>query len=615
MRMRNSINPILLIVVCLGSALSAEPVQPKYLSPVALVADASRQRLYVAEVIARQVALFDLASQQVADVYALPEPPSGLVLAPDGSKLYVTGASPDGRVNVVDLVSSKVSDRLAVGHTPVAPVMSPDGKILFVCNQFDHNVSVIDLATKRVTATIPAGREPVAAALIPNGKLLFVANHLPAGPADADHVAATVSGIDPGQQKVVAAIPLPDGSTGARGICVSPDGKYVYVAHTLARHRLPTTQLERGWINTNALTIIEVASGKVVNTVLLDDVDLGAANPWDVACALDGIYLCVTHAGTHEVSVIERLKLHDKLAKVEAGEKVSDVSISAADVPNDLSFLVGLRRRISLKGNGPRGLAIVGARAYVAEYFTDSLGVVAIGPDDSAQALSLALGPQQPLTAARKGEVFFHDASLCFQRWLSCASCHPGDARVDALNWDLMNDGLGNPKNAKSLLLAHKTPPAMITGARDTAEFAVRSGLRYILFAQRPEEDAKVLDEYLKSLQPIPSPRLRNGQMTPAAQRGRLVFAQAGCAVCHEPPLYTNLHPYNVGTGKGRETDQEFDTPTLIECWRTVPYLHDGRAATIEHVLTKFNPDDRHGATSKLSPTQIAELVEFVLSL
>jgi hypothetical protein len=54
-------------------------------------------------------------------------------------------------------------------------------------------------------------------------------------------------------------------------------------------------------------------------------------------------------------------------------------------------------------------------------------------------------------------------------------SCHP-DGRSDRLNWDLLNDGVGNPKNTNSMLLAHQTPPAMSEGVRLTAEAAVRSG-------------------------------------------------------------------------------------------------------------------------------------------
>jgi len=54
-----------------------------------------------------------------------------------------------------------------------------------------------------------------------------------------------------------------------------------------------------------------------------------------------------------------------------------------------------------------------------------------------------------------------------------------------------------------------------------------------------------------------------------------------------------------------------FDTPTLIECWRTAPYMHDGHFTTIKELLTK----GKHGNVEKLTGRQVDELVEFVLSL
>jgi YVTN family beta-propeller protein len=124
---------------------------------------------------------------------------------------------------------------VGVGHTPTAPVLTPDGKTLFVCNRFNNSVGVVDLASGKQTATIPVSREPVAAAITPDGKLLFVANHLPAGPANGAYSASVVSIIDIATRKVAATIELPNGSVGLRGACVSPDGRYAYVSHILAR--------------------------------------------------------------------------------------------------------------------------------------------------------------------------------------------------------------------------------------------------------------------------------------------------------------------------------------------------------------------------------------------
>jgi hypothetical protein len=348
--------------------------------------------------------------------------------------------------------------------------------------------------------------------------------------------------------------------------------------------------------------------------VLLDDVDLGAANPWDVKCTADGESLVITLSGTHELCLIDRPGLHARLSRAAAGERVTAVTKTPEDVPNDFSFLVPVKQRVKLHGKGPRGLAVVGSKVFAAEYFTDSLGVVDLEEGRPAKARSAPLQASVPLSEVRRGEMLFHDATLCFQQWQSCASCHPGSGRTDVLNWDLLNDGIGNPKNTKSLLLAPRTPPSMSLGVRANAQVAVRAGLRSILLAVRPESDVFAIHRYLESLTPVPSPYLVNGEPGPAAFRGQRVFRDAGCASCHSGPYYTNGRLFNVGTGLGAESTEAFDTPTLIEVWRTAPYLHDGRAATIREVLTVHNPQDKHGRTSNLTDEQITDLAEFVLT-
>jgi len=600
------------IVALAAPGLFAQDAQPSYRSPVAVAADTAGATLYVAQTGAGSVAVFDSASSTVTREIPVPAPVTGLALAPDG-RLYVTCGGAAGAVAVVAPGGGAVERTLPAGHTPTGLALHPNGNTLYVCNRFNNAVGVVDLAVGQQTAQIPVAREPVAAAVTPDGQWLVVANHLPAGPSDGDYTAAVISIIDTAANAEAARVPLPNGSTGLRGLCLSPDGRFAYTAHILARYHLPTTQLERGWMNTNALSIIDVAGKKLVNTVLLDSVDLGAANPWGVACSADGKFLCVAHAGTHEISVVDLVGLHSKLDRVAAGERVSEVSRAPEDVPNDLAFLVDLRRRLKLTGNGPRGIVLAGTKAYVTEYFTDSLGVVDIAPGARPAAASLPLGPAQEMTVVRKGEMFFHDAALCFQHWQSCASCHP-DARVDGLNWDLMNDGLGNPKNTRSMLLSHETPPVMSLAVRDTAETAVRSGIRYIQFAVRPEEDAVAIDEYLKLLRPVASPVTLDDASRAAAERGAAVFERAGCAACHNGPNYTDQQPYDVGMTKGLDEGKPVDTPALIEAWRTAPYLYDGRAATMRDVLTTHNPNDRHGVTSTLTPEELADLEAFVLS-
>ncbi len=123
---------------------------------------------------------------------------------------------------------------------------------------------------------------------------------------------------------------------------------------------------------------------------------------------------------------------------------------------------------------------------------------------------------------------------------------------------------------------------------------------------------------YLKSLKPVASSNLVNGQSSAAAERGRKLFEspEVGCAQCHPAPLFTDLKPHAVGSqSNSKPREQRFDTPTLVECWRTAPYLHDGSAVTLSEVLTVKNPDDCHGKSSHLTPEEIHDLATYVLSL
>lgn len=615
---------LLMLGVCL--ALPNQSRAEGYLSPVSVVAGSEGKRLYVAESTADQIAVLALPSGKTVKRIPVAANPKGLALSAPGQTLFVSSAQARGQIQVIDLRRGKVTGSIRVGHTPVSLCPGPDGQRLYVCNQFDHSVSIVDLPSRKEIATVPVTREPVAAALTTDGRYLFVANHLPAGPANTDYLAAVVSVIDTVTRQVVQTIELPDGSTNLAGIALAPNGRHAYVTHVLARYQFPVTYLERGWVNTNALTVLDVKQQRYINTVLLDDAKRGAANPHGVTCAADGKHILITHAGTHELSVIRRAGLHTHLVPAPSargfrssvsstpGQRLLATLHPAHRLPNDLSFVDGIRRRLKFKGNGPRGLTVVGTKVYAAEYYSDSIGVIDINPRTGSQARSLALQEKQALTEARLGEMLFHDATQSFQHWHSCASCHSGNGRACALNWDLLNDGICNPKNTKSLLLTHETPPAMSTGVRANAEVAVRSGIRYIQFAYASHTKAGAMNAYLKTLAPVPSPYFVQGKLSPAARRGEGLFVQAGCARCHAGPLLTNLGKYDVGTATDEDDNPEFDTPTLVEVWRTSPYLHDGRATTIQEVLTTYNTDDRHGHTSDLNHRELADLAEYVLT-
>jgi YVTN family beta-propeller protein len=528
------------------------------------------------------------------------------------------------------------------GLSQAAALANPDDRGIYVCDAFGNEVKVIDKSVAEEAARIRVRRDPVSAAIIRDGRFLLVANHLPSGRADQEEVAAVVSVIDTSARKVVKEIQLLNGSGSLNDLKVSPDGKHAVVTHLLARFKQPTGHIYRGWMHSNALTIIDLARMEIHTTLLLDDPDEGAANPWGVAWTADGHYLAVAHAGTHEVSIIDFPKMLARvpsLDSIKAHPPMLDVAITNSeprDISKELPYVTPYRVRVKLpEGDlGPREVAAVGNTIYVTNYFSQTVSVIDLAVTPwSVTSIPAARGGRKENVATsvqtngragalarmsleKRGEFYFHDATICLHGWQSCSSCHPGDARADGFNWDLLNDGVGNPKNTKSLLCCFQTPPMMSLGVREDAAEAIRAGMKHILFAKPDEQIATAIGAYLKSLKPVPSPYLENGKLSAAAKRGKKEFSKAGCITCHPPKLFTDLHQYDVGTA--REFDKpsdRFDTPTLVEIWRTAPYLHDGSAATVRDVLTTRNPHDRHGRTSRLSPKELDDLCAYLLSL
>ena len=540
----------------------------------------------------KSLKITDPQGRQVVKTIPLQQTPTG-VIAKEG-KAYVSCFDTRGEIVTVDLKEGKIVNTVPVGAGAEAPAWSKEEDKIFVCNRFAGTVSEVDVKNGKVTREVKVLREPSKVVVSPDGKYLFVANALPAQRADVDYVACCVSVIDLASFQKVKDIRLENGSNALRGATLSPDGKYLFVSHNLGRFTVPTSQLQQGWMNTNAMSVVDVASLEFKGAVLLDEPERGAAGVWGVECTPG--YLIVSHSGTHEISVIDYPEL---IKKFEAYPDKMALNY-------DLHFLYGIRERIALKGNGPRNFIVRDQEVIVPMFFSDDLNRYDL---NTKQLSEVALNPGRQETMAQKGERIFNDAAFCFQNWQSCNGCHPGDARTDGMNWDLMNDGVGNSKNCKSLLLSLETPPCMISGIRANAHVANRAGFKYIQFMELKEEDAACVDAYVASLKPVPSPYLVDGELSEKAKKGRKVFERLKCDACHSGPYYTDMKMHRIG--EDIEFEQGWDTPTLIEVWRTAPYLFDGRAATMEEGFGGY----KHGVDKKLSKTDLDALVEYVNSL
>ena len=449
--------------------------------------------------------------------WSLPEPATGVVTI--HNRAYVTSSYATGSLSCFEIDGEqKTLFSTPTGMGACSPVVSADSKVIYVCNRYKATISEVDATTGEVLREVDVLREPCAATLSADGKKLYVNNFLPMQRADVDYVSAAVSVIDCNTFKKINDITLCNGSNALRGIATSPDGKYIFVSHNLGRYQVPTSQLQQGWMNTNAVSVIDAQNDKFIGSMSLDEPDRGAGGVWDIAC--NDKHLIVSQSGTHDISIIDYPAM---IARFEAYEDYSKLDY-------DLYFMRDIRTRLPLAGNGPRSLSIKDGVAYIPTYFSDTLNIVNIAEQKSD---FIAYNPSRIEAPADRGEKAFNDAALCYQNWQSCNGCHPGDGRADAMNWDLMNDGIGNPKNCKSMLYSFDTPKCMISGIRDHAGLAVRAGYKFIQFCDIPEDKAVDVDEYIRSLKPLPSPYLVDGKLSEKAEYGRKVFEKYSCAECH----------------------------------------------------------------------------------
>jgi YVTN family beta-propeller protein len=583
--------------------------QPKYLSPVDLVASSDSTSLYVAEQTAKQIAVINLQTNAVTKVIKLPNEVTGLAVASVDSKIYATCSSdfwPAGMVCEIDASSGRVLRRIAAGHGARSPVLNPDNTTLYVCNLFDNDVSVIDIESGRETARIPMVRAPCSAALTPDGSVLVVVNSIPAeASTDTNNVSCRISliAIATGRVDTVA---LKRGSHSALGVTISPDGNFAFITHLIGAFTLPAIQPDNGWIHSHHCAVIDIKGRKLLNEIPLDKATKGSANPWGVACTRDANILCIAHSGSNELSVID---FQQMMAK----------AVGDTDLTRYFASMYTITQKVPVTGKSPRALAIVGNKLYTAGYFADDIEIFNLSPSPGpnlppsvAASGTITLGPIRELTSKRKGEFHFYDGSICYQKWHSCHSCHPF-ARPDALNW-ILNTSNSAPKNTTSTLYSWWTPPCSWAGKRIDAHDKIRSSLRAELFMEPDEGIAVCIDTFFMTMKPVPSPHLNKGRLSPAAERGRAIFAdtsKVNCATCHSGPLFTDNNFHNTGVLDPWDNNQNWNTPTLIETWRTGPYGHIGSFDKIEDMLKLRT----HSNAGNLSEQEFRDLLEYVLSL
>ena len=571
----------------------ASDAVPTYRTPSHVCASPDGLFAYAVNTGSGSVSVLDVRTRKVVAEIAVDLAPVTAAISADGRTLYVACRYAHA-VDVVDLPARRVVRSIATGLEPYGVALSRDGRTLYVANSLSDTLSILDVASGGARAEVPVGREPRFVVETPDGQRVVVGNAL----------GRSVTIVEVASGRVLETRALGRASL-LRQTAISADGRWAFVAHVLSHDEVMALQIERGWIHSNGFSLLDLSRPGQRVTLLLDRLLAGAANPWGAALSRDGTKLYVSLAGVHEIAIV------DVPAALRLVEAVGPEDVKPIEENVEILERLGIARRTSAGGIGPRGIAVSWATGeiLVPNAFSDTVTVLD-GERGEVRA-TIALGAPQEMTEWRKGEMLFNDARIAYQSWFSCASCHEEDATVDGLNWDLSNDGLGNPKNVKSLHDVHDTPPAMWTRVREEMDAAVAAGQRFLgLFPV--SENHRALMAFLGAPPRAPNPF--RGRDPVAEKRGEGVFAKAGCPLCHPAPLFTDLLEHDVGFG-GDDLHAEFDTPSLRECYRTAPYLHDGRARTLEDTYMSHNPEERHGLTKGLSEEELSDLVTYLRTL
>jgi CxxC motif-containing protein (DUF1111 family) len=149
------------------------------------------------------------------------------------------------------------------------------------------------------------------------------------------------------------------------------------------------------------------------------------------------------------------------------------------------------------------------------------------------------------------------------------------------------------------------------------------------------KSDVDKVADYMTMLAPP-----NNGPLRPTAAAGKLIFDNLGCASCHTPVMMTDnsstiaalrnrevklfsdllLHDMATlgdGIAQGAASPTEMRTAPLWGLRFSAPYLHNGKAATIEDAIRAHDGEGKvsRDRFNRLNKDQKAQLIDFLNSI
>ena len=513
-----------------------------------------------------------------------------IALSMDESVLYAALSDSSEIVGLDARDCSEIS-RLHISGEPWAVLPSPDGQSLFVADFDGNRILRINATTGAVENSSPAIARPSCLTYAPKADSIYIVSFRTGQITQLDL-----------QCRILRKIPAPKQLNQCRSLTFGPDDT-LYAPQTRSDIIVGGRMFDRSVFP--VVAVLEPGAEQVSLGFFPDLLVVPPHRPREVAVGTDTLYLA--SAGSDDVLAIDLSTKFPKWHTQQAGQEPAGIIL---DISRGLLYVLTLT-----------GQEIVTLNARTGEV---------------QSRLRFAHDPTPPRIA--RGRYLFGTATdprLTKDQWMSCAICHP-DGDMDGRQWDLGNGPLDTRTLRGALACAPLHYTAHLDEIQDTYNFT-RHTMAGRWFVQKHEmndylgisnagysKDLDALAVYIESLTPkrAPSPP---PEVLPAIEKGRSIFfnKKVGCAACHPPSLYTdsgqkdeqgNFIRHNVGTWRKGEDEalQLLDTPSLLDLRQSEPYLHDGRAPTLESVFTHHNQDNRHGHTSDLSDDDIHCLSEFL---
>ena len=533
--------------------------------PIAITFSADGKKAYVAERDTGEVEVLDADSgTSLARIPSGGKEPTSLALV--GENRLVVANSFSDSIAILDIEKRAIVRKIEVPGGPWEILAAPDGRAFVSLSRLD-TVALIDLETGQVEARIPVGRRPRAMTFAQGNKLLLCANMS----------GGSVSIIDPAARKEIARVPVD--AINLRGIATA--GTTVYVTGQRPHAEGSTERPESMWTNVVCKFQIDSGNTRETESATLDSTEFGAADPTGIMARDD--FALVALGGAHSLLALDSRSMKP-LGRNNAGI-----------VPRGIT----LRPRSS--------------EAWVANSLSNSITVHDSGSGALKRTITLAVPARQD--RGFRGRFLFSSAHLARGGRFSCSSCHP-DGSTEGRSWrfDHLKDGaaLRNSRGIRGGILL-TAPYRWVAKEQDFEEF-VNDEVEFLFHSRKlAHGEVHALWEMVNEFDLPPNPhRARGGGFTESAQRGKAVFTGRGeCVSCHGGSLAG-------GTGKQAAIGTagvNLDVPHLVGAYDTAPYLHDGRAASLEAIFNDHNARNLHGKAHLLTDSELADVLRYVREL